>query len=223
MLWYKASLNPVDESRNNVAALVSCNLATRYNSFASGFLGTKRELSRVLYYQCSADGAPLNINTADAEAPPIDPAQIMWSLICQGLLLDCTNIALLERRILQLNAHEREVLRAGIGQGHDTSMDELLHLFVRTLQFTDLPAAIAIDNIHIIDHSKARFLFSSLRRLFDWEHGSATVSLQMLVSGNVSPSTLGEVPFINDDTERNGKLLFSLEHCWFSLQTTDRK
>ena len=212
MLWYKASWDANGKNRDCVAASVSYFLSKRYISFASKFLRTNAKLSRVLYFQSIPDDAPPKVDHTDFDALAIDPMGIVSALICQAILLDCENIAVLERRILMLTIRERETFQSLLRQGHEASMDELLMLFVKILRFTDPPDAIAIDNIHAIDASKAVLLLSGIRKLFDKEFRTANVELQIIFSGvpsTILSSCLSGVPFIDDDTERNGMNPFS--------------
>lgn len=204
ILWYQTAEYAINDSRKEMAASLSILLSDRYTSFAHFPSIDGNEYYRVLYFQCPSKSAAWS-SVIDDDTSHAHPTKVLWCLISQALLLDCSEIGALRRRILRLSKHHQNILREGMEHISRTHFDVVLELFAEVLTITS-PSLIALDNLEAMEASNVEMLLRSLRTLL--ENRLATLNFKLIISCVPSAtlqSTLRGVLSVNDDTEYEGR------------------
>jgi hypothetical protein len=204
LLWYRSNPNAIDDSRGAVAASVAYRISNQGVSFVGPQFGVGSHLSTVLYFQCDRRQA-MDDFYEDAD-PTVAPEKVLWSLICQSLLIGCIDTASLNLRILELPSADQRAIIEGIGGTGSQSLPPLFGLFIRTLQLTETPQFLAVDNLHLINSSKVGTFVEFL----------LLVGKRLSASGRKLPILISAAPFgafqellhdalwVDDNSEREG-------------------
>ncbi|KAJ6184434.1 hypothetical protein N7519_005735 [Penicillium mononematosum] len=208
ILWYQLNARQVQPVRKNAGASVAHCLAKKYECSAGLKFGAGDNLARALYFQCDKleqpDGQGNDENCAE-------PQDILWSLVCQLLMIDCKSAEALKRRLAQLEAQHKSSLWEWLN-GRDTKMVRQWHLFEELLLSSNMPDAVALDNVHRINSSKRNAFLKSLVTLAESLLPTRGRKLRVVISGDPSQMELdveANILTVNDRTE--------IEECMRSL------
>ncbi|KAJ5963990.1 uncharacterized protein N7479_003866 [Penicillium vulpinum] len=201
IIWYQLNARQVQPDRRYAGASVAHCLADRYKCSAGLKFGAGDNLARALYFQCDQTEQPgiqANDETGSGQQ------DILWSLICQLLMIDCKDTAALKNRLAQLEAKHKSFLWEKL-DGYETQSIAQWSLFEELLLLLNAPDVIALDNVHNI-HSSARNEFlKALATLAERLLATRGLKLRVMISGDPSQIELdmeGEILTVNDRTER---------------------
>lgn len=209
-IWNRTSGSNPDCDPNHVAALVSALLIMdHYQAECQNF--------RILYWQChlvpgEEDGAE-NQDKSKQIALFANTIDIMWSLICQVLLLNCQTSKDLRGIIGSMPASARsnskEMLRLGMnGTLQPFHSHSLFRIFEVLLQKTEFSMNIAIDKVENIAPSQVAPFFHLLQGLLQNNGQSAHIKRKIIISGTPTHavgSALEGSSFVDQDTECIGE------------------
>jgi hypothetical protein len=203
ILWYRTSDDGPD-TRKGVAAAIAYYTSSHYYSTLGPYFGVGNKVARALYFQCDREESCDDIGDTHRH---IDPSDIIWSLICQCLILDCNTASAVSRRIMELDGSCSTSLYEAMDGLRTQSMPSLFDILFLVLESTETPLLLAIDNVHLLGDSNAATFVDSLRTLVEQRLPAVHKSLRTLVSGSIYgelEELASEIPSITDDTERKG-------------------
>lgn len=207
MLCYRRT-NECPDARKGVGAAIAYHTSTTYTSPVGPDLGVGSNVKRALYFQCDRKQSG---NDFGDTSERLSPSDVVWSLICQCLLMDCTTVPSIDRRIVELDSQSRKSLRKSLSETMGGSRTEplslLFDIFLLALESIKSPLLIAIDNIHLLGDFPAASLVDALRVFIEQRLPAAHRHLPTLITGCIYgelEERLSGIPVIADDTERKG-------------------
>jgi hypothetical protein len=204
VLWYRSDPSAIDDSRSAVAGSVAYRISSRVETFAGPQFGVGRDCARILYFQCDRRQAMDDFD--EEEDQTVAPEKALWSLICQSLLIGCTNVAALNLRIMELPSADQQAIFNSINRNGSQSLPSLFNLLIRTLQSNETPQMIAIDNLHLLKNSQIGALLDLL--LMTEKRLSASArKLPIIISATPSAvfrEHLHDALWVDDKSERDG-------------------
>ncbi|KAJ5585584.1 uncharacterized protein N7459_005384 [Penicillium hispanicum] len=207
ILWYQVNARRVHQARKHAGASVAHSIAKKYRCSAGLKFGAGDKLARALYFQCDKAEQP------DSQYPDGNgdgPQDILWSLICQLLMIDCQSTSALKRRLVQLEPQHKSSLWERL-DGRDTKLIPQWSFLEDLLLASNMPDVVALDNVHKIDPFKRNVFLKSLVTFAERRLPSRGRKLRVMISGDPSQLEMdveGDILTVNDRTEREGKWLF---------------
>jgi hypothetical protein len=205
IIQYRAVSDCSDNNRKGVAAAVAYHISGRYESFAGLELGVGNTMSRTLYYQCDRREAGDDFDLDASEG--VQPETLLWSLICQCLIMDCKTFSTINQRFLELDEFIKSPLRDALGGRRTQPIAFLFTILSEVLQLVDSRTVLAIDNIHLLHGSTAGAFINTLRTFVEKQSSQTERKLPTLITSCVSSKVDAQVADIStvvDDTELEG-------------------
>lgn len=205
IVWYRPPNNCEDDARKGIAAAVSYHISEQYKWFAGSGLGVGPIISRTLYYQCDRQQAGDDFDPD--ESPYTTPEQVLWSLICQCLVIGCTAIPSFNRRLSEIPEGTRAALLEALGGKTDQPIPVLFNILLQTIHSSDSPLILGLDNVHLIQSDNSPIFWSTLRGFMEMRRQSGVHPILALITGcnsNRLDEYLHDVATLDDETEREG-------------------
>lgn len=203
VLWYRAPPRATNDSRSAIAGSIAYRMSSRSETFAGPQIGVGGKCARTLYFQCDRRLAMDNFGD---EERVVTPSTVLWSLICQSLLIGCTDVTALNHRILELPSMDQQAFIDNINRNGSHLPPYLFGLLIRTLQIDETPQVIAIDNLQHLKDSQVGAILEILL-LTEKRLSAASMKIPVIVSAPPSAAfheRLHDTLWIDDNSEREG-------------------
>jgi hypothetical protein len=205
MIWYRADSNCLDDSRKGVAAAVAYHSSEKYASFAGPQFGLGDAMAKSLYFQCDRRQAG---DDFDLDAPDcVYPEDLLWSLICQCLIMDCKTVSSVNRRILEWDEYSKAVLQDALIGRTTQPIAVVFDILFQALQFVGPKTMLALDNIHLLEDTTGGAFIDALQVFIERRLPQAERSLPTVITSSTTGTIykhLADVPSVDDETEREG-------------------
>lgn len=207
MLWYQQRSESSDDTRKAIAATVAYRLARPYKSFIGHEMGVGSHLRRALYYQCDRRYAGDDFDPGASDR--VDPEDVLWSLICQCLLIDHGIVDSLHRRLMELPIDLRTALQNAFARHTEIPMPVLFGMLTQIMQACTTPVSVALDNVHLLQGPNRLAFWNLLRSFISMiRSGLSEGRADVIISGCKSllqDDYLNNVLAVDDETEQKGK------------------
>ena len=208
-LWYRSPSMSLDNERKGVAAAVAYHTSAKYKSFAGSQLGAGHALARALYFQC--DRRQIRDDYDPDASEHVNPEEILWSLICQCLILDCETSSEINYRLMRLHEDHRRALHEALAGRSKQVLAALFNILFEAFQYlqgVDSHMIVAFDNIHMLKDSTAQNFWDNFKNFVGrWRISGLGPKLSVLMTGCSSSKLdeyLGGIPTVDNETEREG-------------------
>ncbi|CAN9313452.1 unnamed protein product [Alternaria alternata] len=205
IIWYQPPNKVLDDRRKGIGAAIAYHTSPHYQSFAGTQLGVGHMLSRTLYHQCDRRQAGDDFDPETSEYT--SPEDLLWSLICQSLILDCKTVSSLNRRLLELPEETRIALQAAIAGQRNQPIPTLFNILTLAIKSSEYAIMLALDNVHLIQGATSPAFWNTLRSFTSMLRlHKADYAISIIITGCRSSSLeeyLQGIAIVDDDTERN--------------------